>query len=349
MAPTTCRPRCVWPKQRYPSVDIRIADLVGIDDCLLACLAAGAIFRLPMVPTEQMAVLLVTSGSKRREANADVFKAARLLSDHVDAAILEVAFLRLARPFMQDALQRCALLGARCVVVVPHFLNTGLLAKRVPGKLVWLRRQFPELELIEVSHLGLDPSLVDVAAHSQQIKAKLVVASIEATHALIFEPIGCCQTCCVRTGLERQLKEGLPASLSAAHDGTTRLFMEQDNEEAVASAAANPLVTVVTAPTADHNIQRGRFGAFMAEVESFLRDCPLISSRQEGAKIGRRRGRAGNSSVTPDNADWSGARDGGLPPHAPEPGYPVADAHRCTRHRQDPPRARPRRRRNRLD
>src|SRR5258708_6950709 len=77
------------------------------------------------------------------------------------------------------------------------------------------------------------------------------------------------------------------------------------------SAAANPLVTVVTAPMADHNIHRGRFGAFMAEVESFLRDCPLISSRQKGAKIGRRRGRAGNSSVTPDNADWSGARDGG--------------------------------------
>src|SRR5258708_31875354 len=89
------------------------------------------------------------------------------------------------------------------------------------------------------------------AAHSQQIKAKLVVASIEAPYALIFEPIGCCQTCCVSTGLERQLKEGLPASLSTAHDGTTRLFIENDNEEAVASAAANPLVTVGAAPTAD--------------------------------------------------------------------------------------------------
>lgn len=27
---------------------------------------------------------------------------------------------------------------------------------------MWLRRQFPDLELIEVSHLGVDPSLVDV-------------------------------------------------------------------------------------------------------------------------------------------------------------------------------------------
>src|SRR5258708_5695345 len=114
------------------------------------------------LPAEETAVLLVTSGSKSREANADVFKAARLLSDHVAAAFVEVAFLRLARPFLQDALQRCALLGARRVVVVPLFLNTGLLARRVPRKLVWLRRQFPQVELIEVGHLGVDPSLVDV-------------------------------------------------------------------------------------------------------------------------------------------------------------------------------------------
>jgi sirohydrochlorin cobaltochelatase len=168
-------------QRRYPSVDIRLADLIGIDDCLLAGLAAraaSAISRLPIVTKEQTAVLLVTSGSKRREANADVFKAARLLSDHVDAAIVEVAFLRLARPFMQDAVQRCALLGARRVVVLPLFLNTGLLAKRVPRKLVWLRRQFPELELIEVSHLGRDPSLVDVL-----IRRALAAFAPEATSA----------------------------------------------------------------------------------------------------------------------------------------------------------------------
>jgi sirohydrochlorin ferrochelatase len=49
-------------------------------------------------------------------------------------------------------------------VVLPLFLNTGLLAQRIPRKLVWLRRQFADLELIEVGHLGVDPSLVDVLA-----------------------------------------------------------------------------------------------------------------------------------------------------------------------------------------
>jgi pimeloyl-ACP methyl ester carboxylesterase len=40
--------------------------------------------------------------------------------------------------------------------------------------------------------------------------------------------------------------------------------------EAVAVAQANPLVQVETIPEADHNIHRGQFDAFMAQVEPFL-------------------------------------------------------------------------------
>jgi pimeloyl-ACP methyl ester carboxylesterase len=40
--------------------------------------------------------------------------------------------------------------------------------------------------------------------------------------------------------------------------------------EAVAIAQANPLIQVETLPEADHNIHRGRFDAFMAQVEPFL-------------------------------------------------------------------------------
>lgn len=42
------------------------------------------------------------------------------------------------------------------------------------------------------------------------------------------------------------------------------------SEEAVERATANTLVRVVTLPDADHNIHRGRFDRFMAEVEAFL-------------------------------------------------------------------------------
>jgi sirohydrochlorin cobaltochelatase len=117
------------------------------------------------VPPEETALLLVTSGSARREANADVFKAARLLADRAGGRFLvEVAFLRLSRPYLQDAALRCARLGARRVVVLPLFVTTGLLARRVPRKLVWLRRRLPQIEFVEVPHLGADPVLVRLLA-----------------------------------------------------------------------------------------------------------------------------------------------------------------------------------------
>jgi sirohydrochlorin cobaltochelatase len=150
-------------RRRHPSVDIRQADVIGIDDALLDRLverAEAALAARPPLPADETALLLVTSGSAWREANADVFKAARLLADRAGGRwAVEVAFLRLARPFLQDAARRCQRLGARRVVVVPLFLNTGLLARRIPRKLVWLRQQLPDVELIEVEHLGVDPVL----------------------------------------------------------------------------------------------------------------------------------------------------------------------------------------------
>jgi sirohydrochlorin cobaltochelatase len=156
-------------RARLPWLDIRSADLVGVDDSLLDCLVAradAALTELPPLAAEETALLLVTSGSGHREANADVFKAARLLLDRADGRFsgVEVAFLRLSRPYLQDAAERCTRLGARRVVVVPLFLNTGLLARRVPRKLVWLRQRLPGVEFVEVPHLGIDPVLVRLLA-----------------------------------------------------------------------------------------------------------------------------------------------------------------------------------------
>jgi sirohydrochlorin cobaltochelatase len=133
-------------RPRFPATDIRLADMIGIDDRLLDGLVQrvdAATSDLPPVPASETAVLL---------------------ADRAGGRWVEVGFLRLSRPYLQDAAQRCARLGARRVVVVPLLVNTGLLARRVPRKLVWLRQQLPGVELVEVPHLGVDPVLVELLA-----------------------------------------------------------------------------------------------------------------------------------------------------------------------------------------
>lgn len=152
---------------RFPALGIRLAGAVGIDDALLELLARRARTALDALgPTTAGTdgVILVSSGTSYREANADVFKAARLLADLLDGLDVEVAFLRLARPFLQDAVDRCERLGLTRVAVVPFFLNDGLLVRRIPRKLIWLRRQHPALSLSEVPHVGAHPILAEILA-----------------------------------------------------------------------------------------------------------------------------------------------------------------------------------------
>ncbi len=76
-------------------------------------------------------VLLVGRGSTDPDANAEVYKAARLLWEGRGYAGVETAFVSLADPGVPAGLDRCAALGARRVVVLPYFLFEGVLPERV--------------------------------------------------------------------------------------------------------------------------------------------------------------------------------------------------------------------------
>jgi sirohydrochlorin cobaltochelatase len=76
-------------------------------------------------------VLLVGRGSTDPDANAEVYKAARLLWEGRGPAGVETAFVSLAEPSVPAGLDRCRRLGARLVVVLPYFLFPGVLPDRV--------------------------------------------------------------------------------------------------------------------------------------------------------------------------------------------------------------------------
>lgn len=116
---------------RHPGVAIRYGRDLGVRPELLALLAQriGAV----VAPDElaSTAVLLVGRGSSDPDANADLAKVARLLYEGREHPFVETAFVSLAPPSVSDGLERCRLLGARRIVVVPYFLFTGVLERRI--------------------------------------------------------------------------------------------------------------------------------------------------------------------------------------------------------------------------
>ena len=107
----------------------------------------------------EQAVVLVGRGSSDPDANSDLYKVARLLSDALEGTPVEPAFVSLAPPDVPTALERCQRLGAARICVVPYFLFTGVLVERIGVQARAWAEDRPELDVVVGSHLGPDPRI----------------------------------------------------------------------------------------------------------------------------------------------------------------------------------------------
>ena len=118
-------------RQRHPGLRTRYARPLGVHpvilDLLRERLAASA-------GSDADAVLLVGRGTTDPDANADLYRAARLLWETTRQSgveLVEPAFVSLAHPSVGEGLARLRRLGARRVAVLPFFLFPGVLPDRI--------------------------------------------------------------------------------------------------------------------------------------------------------------------------------------------------------------------------
>jgi len=123
-------------RARNPELVITMLPQVGSGDGLLEVLAdrvLSARESAPVLADDTCAVLLVGAGTSSPDANAELAGMAAKLSDKLSMAV-EPAFVSLARPTVMEGMVRCVDRGARHVVTVHYFLNTGVLARRIEPK-----------------------------------------------------------------------------------------------------------------------------------------------------------------------------------------------------------------------
>ncbi len=61
---------------------------------------------------------------------------------------------------MPAGLRRCVARGARRILVIPYFVNTGLLVRRIAYQVALTHLFYPTLEVAVAPHLGVDALLV---------------------------------------------------------------------------------------------------------------------------------------------------------------------------------------------
>jgi len=117
----------------------------------------------PIVPREQTAVLLVERGSSDPDANARVYQLGRMLWEGRGFGWVEPCFIGITRPSLEEGLARCLALGARRVLVLPYFLFTGVLVRRISRIVADLAASHPTVQFQVAEHLGCHPRVLDLA------------------------------------------------------------------------------------------------------------------------------------------------------------------------------------------
>ncbi|WDO09083.1 sirohydrochlorin chelatase [Streptomyces murinus] len=149
-------------KERHPGISYTYGRPLGPHPALLNVLERRLDDAIGDQDRAEVTVLLVGRGSTDPDANAEVFKAARLLWEGRGYAGVETAFVSLAAPDVPSGLDRCVALGARKIVVLPYFLFTGILPDRVRRQTEEWAAAHPQTPVASADVIGPEPELLDL-------------------------------------------------------------------------------------------------------------------------------------------------------------------------------------------
>lgn len=109
------------------------------------------------------AVLLIAHGSRRPEANADLRQLAEQVAKTGGYPIVEVSYLELTAPTIDEGGRECARRGAQRVLMLPYFLSAGVhVVEDLEAARHTLSKEFPHVEFRLCPPLGLHPLMVQI-------------------------------------------------------------------------------------------------------------------------------------------------------------------------------------------
>ncbi|MBF2026022.1 MAG: sirohydrochlorin chelatase [Oscillatoriales cyanobacterium C42_A2020_001] len=114
------------------------------------------------ISREDTVLLFVGRGSSDPDANGDVYKMARILWEGSGYSTVETCFIGITHPRLEESFRRARLYKPRRIIVLPYFLFTGLLVKKIYDITAQQQKQFPTIELVNLPEMGMHPQLFAV-------------------------------------------------------------------------------------------------------------------------------------------------------------------------------------------
>lgn len=107
-------------------------------------------------------LLFVGRGSSDPDANGDVYKLARLLWEGSGYQTVETCFIGITHPRLDEGLRRAGLYQPKRIIVLPYFLFTGILVKKIATIAAQYQAIFPGIDIVCLPEMGLHPHLFNI-------------------------------------------------------------------------------------------------------------------------------------------------------------------------------------------
>lgn len=149
----------------HPTVEFRYAPHLGTTQQLLKALRYRlhqAMVALHMPDPRTTGVVLLARGASDMEATGEVAKMAHWLYETTDHELVLPAFTGICFPRLEQVVQRLDRLGMSQIIVLPDYLFTGRLIKRIAQQVERLRLQYPTRSIVQAGYIGAHEQLLDL-------------------------------------------------------------------------------------------------------------------------------------------------------------------------------------------
>ncbi len=138
---------------------------LGVDRLMIS--AAGCRLREALersssdIPIDQTLLAVVGRGSSDPDANANVCKVTRMLTEAFGFGWGETIYSGVTFPLVEPGLRHLVRLGYRRILVFPYFLFSGVLVSRIRKHTEKVANDHPNVDFVPVGYLGNHPFVVD--------------------------------------------------------------------------------------------------------------------------------------------------------------------------------------------
>ena len=155
-------------RQRYPQLKLHYGRHFGIAPEILdlwrsrLAILHDASYPVEEITHEETVLLFVGRGSSDPDANGDIYKLARLLWEGSGYQTVETCFIGITHPRLEEGFRRARLYQPKRIIVLPYFMFTGVLVKKIFAIAAQQQTQSPEISITCLPEMGIHPQLLRV-------------------------------------------------------------------------------------------------------------------------------------------------------------------------------------------